>query len=91
MSLRAGAGTAAAIAALGLGAQAAAADTGLTDKVANQIAALQKVKRSLSPAERKLDSRLVMTLRRRRAPRGSRGLPSGRRSTGVTRRWSTST
>lgn len=68
----AGVCTAAAIAVLGLGAQSAAADTGLSDKVARQIAELQKLKRSLSPAERKLDSRLVVTLRRRA---GGRRIP----------------
>ena len=67
MSLRlAGVGVAAA-AILGLGAQSAAADTKLTDKVARQIAELQQLKRSLSPAERKLDSRLAVRLRRHKA------------------------
>ena len=65
MSLRlAGVCTATAIAVLGLGAHSAAADTGLSGKVARQIAELQKLKRSLSPAERKLDSRLAVRLRR---------------------------
>ena len=81
MSLRtAGACAAATAAVLGLGTQVAVADTGLSDKVASQIAALQQVKRSLTPIERKLDSRLVVTLRRRagadadpaRGPRRSR-------------------
>src|SRR5215211_7182048 len=68
MSLRlAGVCTATAIAVLGLGAQGAAADTNLTDKVARQIAELQKLKRALSPAERKLDSRLAVRLRRHAA------------------------
>src|SRR5215212_4061852 len=65
MSLtKAGRGTAAlaVVVGMGIGAQSAAADTGLSDKVARQIAGLQKLKRSLSPAERKLDSRLVVTL-----------------------------
>ena len=62
------AGTVAAMAAIiGLGAQSAAADTKLTNKVARQIAELQKLKRSLSPAERKLDSRLAVRLRRQGA------------------------
>jgi subtilisin-like proprotein convertase family protein len=65
MSLRlAGVCTATAFAVIGLGAQSAAADTGLSDKVARQIAELQRLKRSLSPAERKLDSRLAVRLRR---------------------------
>ena len=70
MSLRlAGVCTAMTVAVLGLGAQSAAADTNLTAKVARQIAELQKLKRSLSPAERKLDSRLAVRLRRH----GARG------------------
>ena len=44
---------------------AAAAQPALNAKAAKQIAALQEIKRSLTPAERKLDSRLVVTLRRR--------------------------
>ena len=46
----------------------AAADTpdhGLSEKAASQIAALQRMKASLSPREQKLDSRLLVTLRRR--------------------------
>ena len=68
MSLRlAGVGVAAA-AILGLGAQSAAADGGgLTNKAARQIAELQQLKRSLSPSERKLDSRLAVRPRRERA------------------------
>src|SRR4051794_2403806 len=72
---RAGAGTAATIAVIGLGAQAALADTGLSDRVASQIAALQQVKTSLSPAERKLDSRLVVTLHRQGRTRIPRAVP----------------
>ncbi|HEX5621391.1 MAG TPA: S8 family serine peptidase [Solirubrobacteraceae bacterium] len=65
MSLRlAGVCAATAFAVFGLGAQSAAAHTGLSIKVARQIAELQKLKRSLSPAERKLDSRLAVKLRR---------------------------
>jgi subtilisin-like proprotein convertase family protein len=65
MSLRvAGVCAATTIAVIGLGAQSAAADTGLSDKVARQIAELQQLKLSLSPAERKLDSRLAVRLRR---------------------------
>jgi hypothetical protein len=85
MSLRmAGAGAAATIAILGLGAHAAVADTGLSDKVASQIAALQQVKRSLSPAERKLDSRLVVTLHRQGRTRIPRAVPGARVSTNGT-------
>src|SRR5262245_25714816 len=78
MALRsAGVCAATTIAALGLGAQSAAAETGLSDKVARQIAELQQLKRSYSPAERKLDSRLVVTVRRRagsqRIPRAAAG------------------
>jgi subtilisin-like proprotein convertase family protein len=55
---------------------ATAAD--LDDKAAAQIAALQELKRSLSKAERKLDSRLAVTLRRRAgrsiAPRATTGV-----------------
>jgi hypothetical protein len=47
--------------------------------VAAQIAALQKVETSLSPAERKLDSRLAVTLRRRAgATRIPRAVPGAR-------------
>jgi subtilisin-like proprotein convertase family protein len=69
MSLRvAGVCAATTIAVLGLGAQSAAADSGdLSNKVARQIAELQKLKLSLSPAERKLDSRLAVRLRRHKA------------------------
>jgi subtilisin-like proprotein convertase family protein len=68
MSLRvAGVCAATAVAVLGLGTQSASAETNLTDKVARQIAELQKLKRSLSPAERKLDSRLAVRLRRHAA------------------------
>ena len=40
-------------------------DDGLSEKAASQIAALQQMKTSLSAGERKLDSRLLVTLRRR--------------------------
>jgi hypothetical protein len=75
--IKAGVG-AAAIAVLGLGAQAAAADTGISDKVASQIRALQQVKASLSPAERKLDSRLVVALHRQGRTRIPRAVPGAR-------------
>ena len=59
----------AATAILGLSwAAQAAADTpdqGFSAKAASQIAALQRLKTSLSAGERKLDSRLLVTLRRR--------------------------
>jgi len=52
-------------------------DHGLSAKAASQIAALQQVKASLSARERKLDSRLLVTLRRRegaaRIPRAVTG------------------
>ena len=88
MSLSAaGAGVAAAFAVIGLSAQGAVADTGISDKVASQIAALQKVKTSLSPAERKVDSRLVVTLRRRagatRIPRAVPGAPVSKAGTAL--------
>jgi Subtilase family len=41
----------------------AASPTGVDARTAAQIAALQKIKESASPAERKLDSRLLVTLR----------------------------
>lgn len=43
-----------------------AAAASLSDKAAAQIAALQKIKTSLTPAEQKLDSRLSVELRKRR-------------------------
>ena len=46
-------------------AAAQAAEPGLSGKAAEQVAALQAVKKDLSPAERKLDSRLSVELRRR--------------------------
>jgi hypothetical protein len=46
---------------------------GLSAKAADQIAALQKVKMSLTAPERKLDSRLALAVRQSRG----RGLPSG--------------
>ena len=56
----------------------AASAAGLDDKAAAQIAALQRLKGSLSTAERKLDSRLAVTLERREgrsiAPRASTGV-----------------
>ena len=60
---------------------AAAAQPALNAKAAKQIAALQEIKRSLTPAERKLDSRLVVTLRRRAGKAATRALP--RLNTGV--------
>jgi len=80
----AGVCTATTIAVLGLGAQRAAADAGLTNKVARQIAELQKLKRSYSPAERKLDSRLVVTVRRRAGGRSPRRTASSASSTPTT-------
>ena len=60
---------------------AAAAQPALNAKAAKQIAALQEIKRSLTPAERKLDSRLVVTLRRRAGKAAMRAVP--RLKTGV--------
>jgi subtilisin-like proprotein convertase family protein len=57
------AATGIAVAGLCLCASAAQADEKLSTKAKEQIAALQDIKRSLSPAERKLDSRLVVELR----------------------------
>jgi len=60
-------------------AAAEAAEHGLDAKAASQIAALQRLKTSLSAGERKLDSRLLVTLRRRegaaRIPRAAVGAP----------------
>jgi subtilisin-like proprotein convertase family protein len=60
-------------------AAAETAEHGLSAKAASQIAALQRLKTSLSAAERKLDSRLLVTLRRRegaaRVPRAVVGAP----------------
>ncbi len=56
----------------------AASAAGLDDKAAAQIAALQRLKGSLSKAERKLDSRLAVALERRAghaiAPQASTGV-----------------
>jgi hypothetical protein len=71
----------AAAAVAGGGASASAAD-GLSAKAAEQLAALQQIKRSLSPAERKLDSRLVVALRERERPSATARTP--RLGTGVT-------
>src|SRR5262245_37130441 len=59
----------------------AAAPTGFSDKAAKQIVALQKIKQSLTPPERKLDSRLVVTLRQRANGSITAGMP--RLNTGV--------
>jgi subtilisin family serine protease/subtilisin-like proprotein convertase family protein len=63
-------------------ASAAAAPPGLGEKAAGQIAALQEIKRSLAPRERKLDSRLAVALRQRR----DRSVPAAtpKLTTGVT-------
>ena len=66
----------------------ASAAPGLDEKTAagakRQIAALQELKRSLSPAERKLDSRLAVTLRRRQ-PRGAIAAPGRRPASSVSK------
>ena len=61
---------------------AQAADARLGAKAKAQIAALQDIKRSLSAAERKLDSRLVVTLRERQSRSATAAVP--KLSTGVT-------
>ena len=55
---------------------------GLSAKAADQIAALQQIKASLSPAERKLDSRLAVAARERANPSATSATP--RLQTGVT-------
>ena len=60
---------------------AQADDARLGAKAKDQIAALQDIKRSLSAAERKLDSRLVVTLRERQSRAATAGVP--KLSTGV--------
>jgi subtilisin-like proprotein convertase family protein len=75
------AATGLAVAGLCLCAPAAQADAKLGAKAKQQIAALQDVKRTLSPVERKLDSRLVVTLRERRSRSATDAVP--RLRTGV--------
>ena len=70
-----------AVAGLCLCASAAQAGDELGAKAKEQIAALQDIKRSLSPAERKLDSRLVVALRERQRSAMMAAVP--RLSTGV--------
>jgi subtilisin family serine protease len=73
----------AAIAAVGLaagglmlgGVASAEAAASLNARAAAQIGALQRIKASLSPAERKLDSRLVVALRERRSASVRQALP----------------
>ena len=68
-------------------AAADAPDQGFSAKAASQIAALQRMKASLSAGERKLDSRLLVTLRRRegaaRIPRAAVGAPVSKGTTEV--------
>jgi subtilisin-like proprotein convertase family protein len=64
----------------GAGSAAAAGGT-LNARAADQIAALQRIKTSLTPAERKLDSRLAVALRLGSAPSARSALP--RLRTGV--------
>ena len=56
-------------------AQAAKRPGGLSEKAATQIAALQGIKQSQSKAEQKLDSRLVVTLRRQRDRQATAAAP----------------
>src|SRR4051794_34031776 len=76
--------TAMAIGGLAVAAPAAgaAAPADLSAKAAKQIASLQQLKKSLTPAERKLDSRLAVTLRQRASTSATAGMP--KLSTGVT-------
>ncbi|MCW2647794.1 MAG: putative subtilase-family protease, partial [Pseudonocardiales bacterium] len=60
----------------------AVAPGGLSAKAADQIAALQQIKQSLSPAERKLDSRLAVTAREQTNQATTKATP--RVQTGVT-------
>src|SRR4051812_6269786 len=66
-----------AIGGLGVGAPAAsaAAPAGFSAKATSQIAALQKLKKSLTPTERKLDSRLAVELRQRANPAATARMP----------------
>jgi subtilisin-like proprotein convertase family protein len=63
------------------GAVPQSAPGGLSDGAAAQIAALQKIKASLSPAERKLDSRLAVAMRQRMSKAATAATPKV--STGV--------
>src|SRR4051812_856803 len=67
----------------------AAAPAGLSAKAAAQIAALQKVKTSLTAPEQKLDSRLVVALRQRTTPAITAGLPKLRMGLTVSKSGST--
>jgi subtilisin-like proprotein convertase family protein len=69
------------LAATALGGATTAQAAGLNARAADQIAALQQVKQSLTPAERKLGSALVLTLRQRAGARATNALP--RLQTGV--------
>ncbi len=71
-----------AVAGLGLCASAAQADAKLGAKAKDQIAALQDIKRYLSPGERKLDSRLAVALRARQRKSATAAVPKV--NTGVT-------
>src|SRR6187200_3229633 len=53
----------------------AAAPAGFSAKAQRQIAALQKLKKSLTPIERKLDSQLTVELRRRANPAVTAAMP----------------
>lgn len=56
---------------------AAAQAADVSPKAAEQIAALQRLKASMSPAERKLDSQLAVAVRQRRGDRTAAAAPGG--------------
>src|SRR3954451_9769515 len=56
-------------------AASAAPPAGFSAKAASQVASLQKLKTSLTPTERKLDSRLAVELRQRSNPAVTAGMP----------------
>jgi subtilisin-like proprotein convertase family protein len=73
-----------AVGGLACAAPASAAD-GLSRKAASQIASLQEIKASLTPAERKLDSRLAVLLRQRRDRSVTAGAPKVQTGVAVTK------
>src|SRR5690349_10095108 len=63
----------------------AASPPGLNARAQAQIAALQRIKESASPAEAKLDSRLLVALRQRASRRATAALPALRTGVKVAR------
>jgi subtilisin-like proprotein convertase family protein len=63
----------------------AAKPTGLPANAAAQIAALQQIKKSLTPAERKLDSRLVVARRERLNAATTKAVPQARTGVAVSK------